>query len=129
MTFPQGDASKACIVSVTTPGKISLDSTCERVSLLHDSLLFPSESYIEPIRPNPVYNGHASFTFDVPQDDIVKLDVIDMLGNSVSKVLEETRKRGTYKIDWDASKLTSGMYYIKLQTSGQIKTRQMVVVK
>jgi hypothetical protein len=52
-----------------------------------------------------------------------------MLGNKVSTVLEETRKRGTYKVDWNASKLPSGMYYISLQTSGQIKTRQMVVVK
>jgi hypothetical protein len=129
LTFPNTDTSNACITSVMTPGRISLDSTCERVSILHDTLLFPSESYIEPIRPNPVYNGHASFIFDVPQEDIVKLDVIDMLGNNVSTVLEETRKRGTYKVDWDTSKLPSGMYYIRLQTSGQIKTQQMVVVK
>jgi hypothetical protein len=129
MTFPQGDASKACIVSVTTPGKISLDSTCERVYILHDTLLFPSASYIEPIHPNPVTTGHVSFSFDVPQEDVVKLEVIDMLGNTVSTVLEEPKKKGTYTVDFKTSELPSGVYIVRLQTAGQVKTRQMVVVK
>jgi hypothetical protein len=82
-----------------------------------------------PIRPNPVYSGHATFTIDVAREDIVHLDVMNMRGTKAATILDETRKPGSYDITWDASKLQAGSYYIRLTTGGQVKYRQMVVVR
>ncbi len=121
--------SSGCIASVAPTGRITLDSSCERVYLLHDTLLYPQESFIEPVRPNPIFNGKAKFVFDVPAEDIVHLDVIDLVGNKAATVLNETRKPGTYEVQWDASNTKDGMYYVRLQTAGQVRYRKMVIVR
>jgi hypothetical protein len=87
------------------------------------------QSYIEPINPNPIFNGRAKFVFDVPQDDVVRLDVIDMLGNQAADILDEARKPGEYQLEWNASGLKQGIYYVRLRTAGQICVRKIVVIK
>jgi hypothetical protein len=128
-TFDHASVPSNCILSDAPSGMIILDSTCETVYLLQDTLLYPSASYIMPIRPNPVYSGHTTFTIDVPHEDVVHLDVMDMRGAKAATILNEIRKPGTYDVTWDASKLQAGSYYVRLTTGGQVKYRQMVVVR
>ncbi|MDP4219212.1 MAG: T9SS type A sorting domain-containing protein [Bacteroidota bacterium] len=122
-SFPDG-----CVASVAPTGRITLDSTCETVYLLLDTLLYPPDSYLEPISPNPA-SAHAKFVFDVPQEDVVHLDVIDMMGNKTAVVLDEIRKPGTYRMEWDATRLNPGMYYVRLLTAGKMKVRKMAIVR
>lgn len=126
--FNSSQIPSGCIASFEPAGRITLDSTCETVYLFQDTLLFPPGSYIEPVRPNPA-SSHVKFVIDVPKTDVVKLDVIDMLGNNAASVLDEIRKPGTYEVRWDASKVNPGMYYVRLRTSGEMKFRQMVIVR
>ncbi len=127
--FDHSPVPSGCVLSVAPVGRIILDSTCETVYLLNDTILYPQESYIEPVRPNPVFNGRAKFVIDVPQTDVVHLDVMDMFGNKAAVILDESRKPGTYEIQWDASNMNPGMYYVRLQTAGQSKLRKMVIVR
>ncbi len=127
--FDHSPVPSGCILSVAPVGRIILDSTCETVYLLNDTILYPQESFIEPVRPNPVLNGRAKFVIDVPQTDVVHLEVVDMFGNKAAVILDESRKPGTYEIPWDASKMNPGMYYVRLQTAGQCKFRKMVIVR
>jgi hypothetical protein len=127
--YDNSSIPSGCILSLAPAGRITLDSSCETVYLLHDTLLFPMQSYIEPINPNPIFNGRAKFVFDVPQDDVVRLDVIDMLGNQAADILDEARKPGEYQLEWNASGLKQGIYYVRLRTAGQICVRKIVVIK
>ena len=127
--FTHAPVPSGCIASVAPSGTITLDSTCERVYLTQDTILYPQGSYIEPVRPNPVFNGRAKFVFDVPAEDVVHLDIIDMLGNKTATVLSESRKPGTYELEWDASLVNAGIYYVRLQTAGQTKLRKMIIAR
>jgi len=126
--FPGSSINQGCILSLAPVGVITLDSTCRTVYLLLDTLLFPTDSYIEPIRPNPT-SAHTKFIFDVPKDDNVRIDLIDMMGTQAATVLDEVRKPGTYEVDWDAAAVRPGMYIVRLITAGRVKTRQLVIMK
>jgi len=129
VAFDKAIVQSGCIASLAPVGRISLDSSCQIVSLLHDTLLYPQESFIEPVRPNPVTTGRAKFVFDVPKEDIVTLDLVDALGNKAATIMSETKKPGTYEVQWYAGNVKEGMYYVRLTTAGQTKLRKMVVVK
>jgi hypothetical protein len=129
IVFDHSPVPPDCILSLAPSGKIILDSSCETVYLRQDTLLYPSATYIMPVRPNPVYSGTATFTIDVPHEDAVHLDVMDMRGTKAATILDERRKKGTYDVKWNASQLQAGAYYIRLSTGGQVKYRQMIVIK
>jgi hypothetical protein len=134
ITFDRSPVPSGCILALAPTGMITLDSTCENIHLLQDTLLYPNESYIEPIRPNPV-SSHATVTFDVPTLghavplSPVRLEIVDMLGNKAATLVDDMRKPGTYKASWNATGVQPGVYTVCLITAGKVKTRQMVIVR
>jgi hypothetical protein len=67
----------------------------------------------------------------------VQLKVYDVLGNEVATLVNEEKPAGSYEITFDASELTSGVYFYQLSTKGPeinsgqgiIQTRKMMLVK
>jgi len=57
------------------------------------------------------------------------LKVYDVLGNEVATLLNEQKPAGTYKAQFDASNLSSGMYLYKLQAGSFVETKKMVLLK
>lgn len=78
--------------------------------------------------PNP-FNPSTTFTFALPKSGNTKLAVYDVLGNEVEVISNELRQAGTYTVDFNASKLSSGVYFYTL-TSGDFKqTKKMTLIK
>jgi hypothetical protein len=127
--FDHNPSTSDCFAIAASPGSIILDSSCEKVYLLHDTTLFSSESFIDAVYPNPIINSHLNITFNVPHEDVVKLDIVDVSGKTVSNIFEGNFKPGRYHIAWNISTLNSGIYYIRLQASEQVKTQQIMVIK
>jgi len=67
--------------------------------------------------------------FDLPNEGRVTLKVFDLLGRSIIKLLDENFAAGHYEIQFDGSQLASGIYFYRLEFDGQIKNRQMLLVK
>ena len=65
------------------------------------------------------------------------MKVYDVLGNEIATLVNEEKEPGTYEVEFDASKLPSGIYFYQLKTgdpkinSGQgfIETKKMVLIK
>jgi len=51
------------------------------------------------------------------------------LGNEVAKLVDEFRSAGTYEIDFNASKLSSGVYFYELQTGEFVTTKKMILIR
>lgn len=92
--------------------------------------------------PNP-FNPVTTISFTIPaflksppyqggeakQGWFVQLKVYDILGNEVTTLVNEEKPAGTYAVDHDASKLTSGIYYYQI-TAGDYKvTKKMILLK
>jgi hypothetical protein len=78
--------------------------------------------------PNP-FNPATNIQFSVPRQGLIKLVVYDITGKEVSGLVNKQLKPGTYKVDFDAAGLTSGVYFYKLSAEGFTETKKMILVK
>ncbi len=65
--------------------------------------------------PNP-FNPVTNLRFIVPEEGNVKIALYDVLGNEVKILLNENIRPGSYNISVDGSGLSSGTYFVKMQT-------------
>lgn len=78
--------------------------------------------------PNP-FNPVTKIAFSIPKQDYVSLKVYDVLGKEVAVLLSESKPAGIYEAVFDASKLSSGVYFYKLETSSFSDVKRMIVTK
>lgn len=78
--------------------------------------------------PNP-FNPVTRIGFSIASQELVTLTISDMLGREVVTLVNETKPAGNYTVDVNAAKLTSGMYFYKLQIKNLSTVRKMIVLK
>ncbi len=78
--------------------------------------------------PNP-FNPTTNIKFSLPNPGNVSLKVYNQLGKEVTTLADGFRSAGTYEINFDASRLTSGVYFYKLITNDLSFTKKMLLVK
>jgi len=83
---------------------------------------------LEQNYPNP-FNPATTIRYRVPEADFVSLQVFDILGKRVAVLVNEEKPSGSYKINFNAEDLASGIYLYKLEIGSHIKTKKMVLTK
>lgn len=78
--------------------------------------------------PNP-FNPTTKIDFSVPIAGMVRLSIFDISGKQVATLVNERKNAGSYFIEFDGSKLSSGTYFYKLEAGGIIETRKMILLK
>jgi PKD repeat protein len=78
--------------------------------------------------PNP-FNPGTTIKFDLTKSDFVKIAVYNLLGEEVSVLVNQNMTPGSYSVNFDASSLSSGMYFYRLESQGLTQTKRMVLVK
>ena len=78
--------------------------------------------------PNPVMDI-TSISFYLPKDGKVKLTVSNTLGQEVMTLSQEDHKKGMHTIAMDASSLSTGVYFYKLEANNTSITKQLTLVK
>jgi hypothetical protein len=78
--------------------------------------------------PNP-FNPSTVISFSVPVTAHVTLKIYDVLGNEVATLINSEKPAGVYEVEFNASELTSGIYFYKLQTGSFIETKKMLLIK
>jgi hypothetical protein len=59
----------------------------------------------------------------------VTLKIYDVLGNEIATLVNEEKPAGSYEVEFNASELSSGMYFYKLQTGKFVATKKMLLLK
>ncbi|MCU7497682.1 MAG: T9SS type A sorting domain-containing protein [Ignavibacteria bacterium] len=88
----------------------------------------PSKYSLMQNYPNP-FNPSTVIEYRIPELSSVRLDVYDMLGRLIGRLVNETQNAGTYKMTFNAAGLSSGIYFYSLNVNGNILTRKMSVIK
>ena len=78
--------------------------------------------------PNP-FNPVTNIAFDIPKSSYAVLRVFDMLGREVAMLINEKLDAGSYRVNFDASNLSSGTYFYSLTTSNFSQTKKLTVIK
>ena len=78
--------------------------------------------------PNP-FNPSTTIKFSIPESGMVTLRVFNMLGQEVATLLNSEKTAGVYEASFDASALSSGIYFYTLDSKNFTSTKKMVLLK
>ncbi|MBC8043177.1 MAG: T9SS type A sorting domain-containing protein, partial [Rhizobacter sp.] len=78
--------------------------------------------------PNP-FNPATTLVYQLPQAATVSLKIYDVLGREVATLVNVRQAAGTYTAQFNASKLSSGVYFYKLVAGAFVQTKKMLLVK
>jgi len=79
--------------------------------------------------PNP-FNTLTNISYSISRSDFVTLTVYDVLGREVKTLVNEFKKAGTHYVTFDATELSSGVYYYDLNTGDNIaETKNMLLLR
>jgi hypothetical protein len=92
----------------------------------------PSVYAVSQNYPNP-FNPSTKIDYDIPYDGKVSILLYDISGREVGKLVNEVKTAGYYTVQFNASNLSSGMYFYRITATGNsqnfVQTKKMVLIK
>lgn len=88
----------------------------------------PSSFELRQNYPNP-FNPTTSIEFSLPRAGHATLQVFNLLGEEVARLVSEELPAGTHSARWDAGHFSGGVYFYRLQSGSYNETRKLVLVK
>jgi hypothetical protein len=93
-----------------------------------DNNIVPFEFALAQNYPNP-FNPSTKIKFQIADVGLVSLKVYDILGTEVMTLVNEQKPAGYYEVEFNASSLTSGVYFYQLKSGNLVQTKKMVLLK
>lgn len=78
--------------------------------------------------PNP-FNPKTVIRYALPVTCNLDLSIYNILGQKVATLVNKKQPAGSYNVEWDASGVSSGVYYYRLEAEGYSEVKKMVVIK
>lgn len=88
----------------------------------------PAKFSLSQNYPNP-FNPNTQIIYTIATGGQVTMKVFDILGKEVATLVNEKQNPGTYSLSFDGSKLSSGLYYYRLESGDYSDTRKMLLIK
>lgn len=125
-----GSGSDICADIITINGTLTGSGTfCNSpVSVEIDSIVVPNIFQLSQNYPNP-FNPVTTIKYQLPVAGDVSLIVYDILGNEVTTLIDEFQEVGFYAKKFDASNLSSGVYFYKLKAGSYVESKKLVLIK
>ena len=90
--------------------------------------LSPTEFYLFQNYPNP-FKEKTTIKYCIAYKTKVRLTVFNSKGDLMEKLVDEEKEAGTYKVNFDASELSSGIYYYKIESGNFTSVKKMILLK
>ena len=78
--------------------------------------------------PNP-FNPTTEINYSISKSGIVKIKVYDLLGKEVTTLVNEYKPTGSYHVQFNASKLVSGVYFYRMESGAYSETKKLILLK
>ena len=123
--------------------QVDFDGSFEYSNIVEVELTLPIEFSLEQNYPNP-FNPYTKIKYTIPNVTLsgvegsrVALKVYDVLGNEIATLVNEEKPAGNYEVNFNASKLSSGVYFYELRvedpstSSGKdfVETKKMILLR
>lgn len=109
-------------------GQINSPSLITSVRRTDESAGVPEIFTLQQNFPNP-FNPTTEIRFDLNRPGRTVLKIYNMLGQEIATLVDENLQAGSYAINFEASKLTSGVYVYQLESNSLRQTRKMILLK
>ena len=100
-------------------------------------MLIPNKTELLQNYPNP-FNPTTTIGYSISSDMfshgdvngmLVQIKIYDILGREVSTLVNQSQTPGDYEVNFDASNMTSGIYYYQIKAGEFMETRKMSLLK
>jgi hypothetical protein len=108
--------------------QIDFDGSYEYSPEVNVEVAPPIEYSLEQNYPNP-FNPSTVIKYSIPQDGIVTLEVFNLLGEKVATLVNGVQQAGRYEVNFDASKLASGVYVYTISAGSFNLVKKMLLMK
>lgn len=131
-TVPDVD-SESCLVKVTTDSGPAVDDQSDAAFTISTAVEVAEEHHPElfvaaACYPNP-FNPRTTIAFQLPGTSDVSIAIYNALGQQVREYVLERMEAGAHNIVFDASALTSGLYFYRIDTEYEAVTGKMLYMK
>lgn len=109
-------------------GDPSIKLKYDLVADVIDENNFPGEFTLYQNYPNP-FNPETKISFAVANSGNITLKIYDVLGNEVAVLADRFYAAGKYTIDFNASSLSSGIYFYTLKSGSFVQSKKMILIK
>jgi len=128
--------SPKTIYFTTKFGLMSLPDTAHVTSVEQEDNFIPNNFVLHQNYPNP-FNPTTTIKYSIPgnvkretiNETTVSLTVFDVLGRAVTTLVNKKQNPGNYSVKFDATNLSSGVYFYKLNVNDFVSIKKMVVTK
>ncbi len=108
--------------------QIDTDGKYEYSPEVEVNLNVPTDFSVKQNFPNP-FNPTTKIEFSIPSDNNVELKVYNVLGMEVATLLNEHRQAETHSIEFNASNLSSGIYFYKVVSGNYSEIKKMLLLR
>jgi len=105
-------------------------SECPTGGITKESgVIVPKQFALHQNYPNP-FNPNTTIAFDIGNFTWVRLDIINVLGQTVATLIDSPMDAGSYDVEWNAgSDISSGIYFYKIEAGDFTETKKMLLLK
>jgi phosphosulfolactate phosphohydrolase-like enzyme len=115
--------------------KVNADGSLGGTTAVDDNRFTPIEFSLEQNYPNP-FNPSTNIQYAISSlpdgkagRQFVTLKIYDVLGNEIATLVNEEKPAGSYEVKFEASNLSSGIYFYKLMSTNFIETKKMILLR
>ena len=133
--YPLGWEDQYNSISVSFTGDVNYSPksgtgkfTITVVGVEKNPIAIPTKFDLLQNYPNP-FNPTTTINYQLPQDGFVTIIVFDILGKEVVTLVHENKQAGYYSSNFDANKLTSGIYFYTINVNNFIQSKKMMLLK
>ena len=92
------------------------------------TVMMPTELTLSKAYPNP-FNPSTSMNIFVPADGVVSLSVYNVMGQEVATLHSGNMSAGNHTVTWNASNMTSGMYFVRAESQAGVAVQKVMLMK
>ncbi|MCH8305944.1 MAG: DUF1573 domain-containing protein [Candidatus Marinimicrobia bacterium] len=108
--------------------EVTLKGASTPVGVKSENSLFPHDYSLSYNYPNP-FNPVTTIEFSLPRSGKISLVIYNLRGEEVARLINGTKPAGNHRISWNATNVSSGIYFYRLQSGDFVQTRKMVLLK
>ncbi|MBK7632626.1 MAG: T9SS type A sorting domain-containing protein [Ignavibacteriales bacterium] len=108
--------------------QIDLDGTFDYIGSIEVEVVPPKVFALEQNYPNP-FNPTTTIKYSVPTSGLVNLSIFNVLGEKVTDLINKEVEAGSYELNFNASNLSSGVYFYKLEAGSFTSIKKMMLIK
>lgn len=98
------------------------------IDAIEDSKTNPTQFSLNQNYPNP-FNPSTNISFSIPKSGKVELSIFNVLGQRVHTLVDANLNAGSHTYSFDASGLTSGVYFYRIVSGTNTATQKMLLMK